>query len=111
MSTVSISIGDMRQTGTLRKNTPTPNASGGQTDNFSDVLTCRGRLTKQKGNKALEQGDIVFNKGYEWICRFQSAIVIDKGSIWVIGGNTYRINDFEKVDELNHFYRFILSIS
>lgn len=105
-----ISIGDMRQKGTLRKNIPLLNGSGGSSDNYVDILTCRGRLRKQKGNKALEQGDFVINKGYEWICRFQTGIVIDTDTAWEIGGQFYRINDFEKIDELNHFYRFIISV-
>ena len=105
-----ISIGDMRNTGTFRKNTPVPNTSGGTDDNYSDLLTCRGRLRQQSGNKAYEQGDIVQNKRYEWICRFQTALVIDTDLILVIKGQIYRILDFEKIDELNHFYRFIISV-
>lgn len=107
---LSISIGDMRQKGTLRKNMPVENTSGGMNDNYTDVLTCRGRLRKMKGNKALEQGDFVANKGYEWVCRYQNAIQIDTDSIWVIAGQSYRINDWEKVDEIPHFYRFIISL-
>lgn len=105
---LSITIGDMRQSGTLRQNTPVDDQSGGQADNYADVLTCRGRLRKLKGNKSLEDADVVINKGYEWVCRFQAGIVVDKDSAWVIAGVFYRISDFEKVDEIPHFYRFIL---
>lgn len=106
----SISIGDMRQKGVLRQNTPISDQSGGSSDNYADVLTCRGRLRKLKGNKTLEQGDIVFNKGYEWVCRFQTGIVIDSDTAWLISGQYYKIADFEKVDEINHFYRFVIEL-
>lgn len=105
-----ISIGDMRQKGTLMQNNPVADGSGGFSDNFAGVLTCRGRLTKLKGGKALENGDFVINKGYEWICRFQLGIVVDTDTAWQINGQMYRINDFEKMDEINHFYRFVISL-
>lgn len=110
MAQVSISIGDMRQKGILRKNTPVSDQSGGQSDNYADVLTCRGRLRKLKGGKSLEQGDVVIGKSYEWVCRFQSGIVIDADTAWLISGQYYRISDYEKVDEINHFYRFIIDL-
>lgn len=106
----STSIGGMRQKGTLRKNIPVIDQSGGSSDNYTDILTCRGKLTKLKGGKSLEQGDVVIGKGYEWICRFQPAIVIDADTAWLISGQYYRISDYEKVDELNHFYRFIIDL-
>lgn len=106
---LQISIGDMKQTGTLRKNNPINNVSGGQNDNYSDVLTCRGRFRQRSASKSLEQGDIVQNKSFEWICRFQTGIVLDPDSTWVIGGVYYRISAWEKVDQMPHFYRFILN--
>ena len=106
---IQISIGEMRQSGTLRKNNPVNNASGGQNDNYTDVLTCRGRFRQRSANKSLEQGDIVQNKSFEWIIRYQSAVVLDVDSAWVIGGTYYRIASWEKVDQMPHFYRFILN--
>ena len=107
-SSTSIGIGDMRQKGTFRQNAPIDNGSGGQSDNYTDLLTCRGRLRKLKGNKGLEDSDVVQNKGYEWVCRFQLGIVINVDTALVINGTYYRISDYEKIDELNHFYRFII---
>lgn len=106
---LNVSIGEMKQTGILRKNNPINNASGGQDDNYTDVLTCRGRFRQRSANKSLEQGDIVQNKSFEWICRYQAAIILDVDSIWVIGGVSYRIAGWEKVDQVPHLYRFILS--
>lgn len=106
---LSISIGEMKQKGTFRNNNPIANTSGGRDDNYIDVLTCRGRFRQQNASKSLEQGEIVQNKGFEWVCRFQSAIAINTDSIWVIDGQMYRISSWEKVDQSPHFYRFILN--
>jgi hypothetical protein len=106
----SISIGEMRSSGTFRKNTPVANTSGGFSDNYTDVLSCRGRFRQHRGNKSIEQGDVVQNKGYEWVCRFQQGIVIDVDSVWVIKGQSYRVTNWEKVDEINHWYVFTLSV-
>lgn len=103
-----VTIGEMKQSGVLRQNTPVLDQSGGQTDNYADVLSCRGRFRHLKGSKSMEQGDIVQNKGYEWVCRFQTGIVLNADTAWVIAGIYYRISDFYKIDEANHFYRFIL---
>lgn len=100
----------MRQTGTFMKNEPINDESGGQSDNYVALLTCRGRLRKMKGGKALEQGAFVMNKGYEWICRYQAAIVIDTDTAIQINGQMYRITDWEMVDEIPHFYRLTLSL-
>jgi len=110
MARNDISIGQMRQTGTLRNNSPIPNNSGGYDDSYTDVVTCRGRLRQQSGSKRLENGEIVQNKGWEWICRFQSGIALDVDSIWVIGGQIYRITNWEKVDQQPHWYKFVLSV-
>ena len=107
---LEIATGEMRQTGTFRKNTPVPNGSGGFTDSYTDLLTCRGRLRKIKGNRALEQGATVINKNYEWICRYQSALVVNTGLELVINGQVYRINDWEMVDEIPHWVRFVISV-
>ena len=106
---LNVSIGEMKQVGTLRKNNPLNNTSGGQDDNYTDVLTCRGRFRQRSANKSLEQGDIVQNKTFEWICRFQTAIDLDVDTAWVIGGVYYRIYSWEKVDQVPRLYRFILS--
>lgn len=106
----TITTGDMRQSGTFQRNTPIPNTSGGTDDNYTDLLTCRGKLRQRSGSKSLEQGDFVQNKNYEWICRYQTALVIDTDTILVIRGVKYKILNFEKMDELNHFYKFTISV-
>ena len=107
---INISIGEMRQTGTLRNNTPVANTSGGVSDSYTDVLTCRGKLRQQSGKKSIEQGQVVQNKAFYWTCRFQQGIVINEDSIWVIGGQQYRITNWEKIDQINHWYEFTLNL-
>lgn len=99
-------IGLLRLTGTLRNNTPNANTSGGQDDNYSTVLTTRVYLEKDKGATSLITGQKVFNKDYTLICRYQSGIVLNPDSIWVINNETYTIRDFELIDEIKHLYIF-----
>lgn len=110
MKSLSIGIGEMRQKGTLKQNSPVANDSGGQDDNYTGILTCRGRLRQNSGSKRLENGEIVQNKGWQWICRFQQAITIDADTAWEIDGKFYRITNWEKIDQLNHWYEFTLSL-
>jgi hypothetical protein len=106
----NISIGEMRQSGTLRNNNPVANLSGGVDDNYGDVITCRGKLRQQSGKKSIEQGEVVQNKVFYWTCRFQQGIVLNEDSIWVIGGQQYRITNWEKIDQINHWYEFTLNL-
>ena len=112
MAGFQIDTGEMRQVGTFQKNTAVNNTSGGQDDSYSDVCTCRGRFRQMKASKSLEQGEIVQNKGFEWVCRYQVAIAntLDADSAWVIGGQFYRISSWEKVDQKPHWFRFILNV-
>ena len=109
MAVVNIAIGEMRSVVLFEQNTPVDNGSGGQEDNFIELLTTRGRLRKNKGYKDIEQGDVVFDKGYELICRWRSDLVINKDTRVTIRGEHYRITDHELVDEIKHWYKFLLS--
>lgn len=106
----TVNTGEMRSSGTFLKNIPISNDSGGQSDNFTTVLTCRGRLRQNSGKKSLEQGEIVQDKTFEWVCRFQAAIVIGADSAWNIGGQQYRISNWELVNQIPEWYRFTLTL-
>lgn len=110
MTKAPISIGMMRQTGSFMKNNPTADTTGGQFDSYTVVCTCRGRLEQMRANKSLEQGEIVQNKSFEWICRYQAAIVLDADSAWQIGAQFYRITSWELIDQIPHWYRFVLNL-
>ena len=75
-------IGKLRQTGQLQINTPTQQGAG-KRDNFTTLLTCRGSLTKMRGNRFLDARETVIGATWEWICREQAAInnVTNKKSI------------------------------
>lgn len=103
-------IGELRQSGQLQTNAPTQQGAGFK-DNFTTLLTCRGRLIKLRGGRILDNGEILINGGWEWICRFQTAIedITTKKSIrWIIDGRYFTVNNYELIDQKKRYYRFIL---
>lgn len=110
MAVKSPHIGELRQTGILEVNAPTQ-LGAGKKDNYTQLLTCRGRLTKLRGNRILDSGEVIISAGWEWVIRYQTAIVniADKKSIrWVIDGRFFTVSDYELIDQKKHYYRFIL---
>lgn len=99
----------MRQKGTLSKNTPVPNQSGGMTDVYTDVCTFRGQLLQKSSSRTNEQGELVNNRNFQFITRAQNALVIDPGSRLIIDGTSYSILSYELVDQIKQWYKFILS--
>lgn len=106
-----ISVGDMRTSAQFQSNAPVANASGGTADNYTTFYTCRGRLRQQSGSRKDEQTELVRNRNFEFVCRFCLAIKngVDTNTRVLIGSDTYVIVNFELVDQLNHWYQFILS--
>lgn len=102
-------IGQMRSVATFYSNTPVPNDSGGRDDNWTVVKSVRARLRKGSGAKKDEQGQVLFNKDYQMICRFNPALAIDPKWKVVIDSEDYRIKDFELVDEIKHWFVFSLA--
>lgn len=103
-------IGKLRQSGQLQTNAPIAQGAGFK-DNFTTLLTCRGELTKLRGNRALDNSEVVINNAWQWICRFQTAIegVTTKKSIrWIIDGRRFTVNDYELIDHKKRYYRFVL---
>lgn len=110
MGVTSPHIGELRQSGQLQTNSPTQQGAG-KKDAFTTLLTCRGRLTKLRGNRDLNSGEVNINAAWEWICRFQTAIdsVTNKKSIrWIIDGRYFTVNNYELIDQKKRFYRFVL---
>lgn len=110
MAGFTVNTGEMRSRGNFLKNTPVANNSGGFDDDFAIVLTCRGRLRQNHGKKSMEQGEIVQDKTFEWVCRYQAAIAIDADSAWMIDGQQYRISNWELVNQIPEWYRFTLNL-
>lgn len=121
MGIKGISIGQMRSVVVFRSNTPTVNATasrdavttGGQNDVYADFLTTRGRLRKDSGNRHLEQGMIDSEDHYNLICRFQPGLEMFlkvNGKV-VVDGRNYTIDNWERVDQISHIYKFKLNIT
>lgn len=101
----------MRTVATFQFNTPTPNSSGGYYDDYNNLYSCRGKFEQLHGKRSDEQMELVRNRNYSFDCRFTTSLVIDTDTRVVIKGASYVITNYELVDEINHFYRFILSIN
>lgn len=116
----SLTIGQMRQVVYFLVNTPTTSATTsrevvvtGKNDNYLVLLTTRGRLRKNRGSRDLSFGLVEQSETYELICRFQSTLEsnlrVDMKII--IDQKTYTPASWEKMDELNHLYKFTLNTS
>lgn len=110
----TISTGEMRQKVTFLQNTPVSNGSGGFTDSFAEFYTCRGRLRRDSGRRALEVGELLNSTQFELVVRYNSRL-------WTALSPTMRVNDgvdnytisgpAEKVDGLPHWIVLTLAKS
>lgn len=117
---INLTIGQMRQVVYFLVNTPTQSATAtreavgtGKNDVYAVLLTTRGRLRKNNGNRQMLFGMVESSETYDLICRFQSALA---GSLRVdmkiiIDQKTYTPAAWEKIDEINHLYKFTLNTS
>lgn len=107
-----VSIGQMRQVGIFQTNSPGA-VDNGFIDSYTTLLTTRGQLKKvgneRSGNRVNAGGTLGFQNTYDWICRFQSGLTIDKKCRWVIDGKNYTIEGYEQIDMKNFYYRFRIS--
>lgn len=104
----------------FKLNTPTTAATsnreaittGGQNDVYATLLTTRGRLRKNSGNRGLDFGLIASEDSYELICRFQSGIAAELrvNQKVMVDKDTYTIQSWEVLDQISHWYRFKLNI-
>lgn len=103
-------LGKLRQSGQLQINTPIQQGAGFK-DNYTTLLTCRGDLTKARGDRGLNSGEVDISSTWFWDCRYQSAIanVTNKKSIrWIIDGRKFTVNNYELIDQKKRYYRFTL---
>ena len=96
----------MRFSGTLQQNQPINDADGGQIDNYVNVLTTRCSLDQRSGKSQNGFGKLEYIKYYVLTCRFQSAIVIDSDSQWVINNEVYTVDDWQRQDMIPFLYIF-----
>jgi hypothetical protein len=88
------------------QNVPINDADGGQIDNYVPVLTTRCSLEAQSGKSSVAFGKMEYLKYYILKCRFQTAIVIDSDSLWVINNETYVVEDWAREDMIPFLYTF-----
>lgn len=107
---LSISVGQMRTVALFRKSTPIQNETGGYEDNFADLLTTRCRFTQKKAKRSDEDMQLVMNRDFELVCRFQTALIIDNDTIVIVNGDTYTITEI-RLDKENNKQYYILTVS
>lgn len=116
MAVKPLKIGIMRSVVVFLTNTPTTAATatlnavttGGQNDVYSTLLSTRGRLKKLNGGRMLEMGMIQSEDAYELTCRFQTALetALKVNGKVTVDGAAFTINTWEKMDQINHIYKF-----
>jgi hypothetical protein len=55
--------------------------------------------------------EVEINSAWSWVCRYQTAIanVTNKKSIrWIIDGRTFKVDNYEPIDQKKRYYRFAL---
>lgn len=103
-------IGDFRDSVGFNNNNPIPKGAG-QQDVYSTFYTCRGKLTKDSGNRGIQFGEISGADTYTLIIRFRQTLfeVLKVNMKVTINEEFFTIASFEKVDNLNHLIKFKLN--
>lgn len=102
-----MAVGKMTESVVFLANTPTAKGAG-YVDQYATLLTTRGQLISNSGNRSLNFGAIADNQSYTLICRFQTALAagLRSDTKVVISGVTYTINSFKLKDQKKHLYEF-----
>lgn len=111
MDLASFNYTDMKYLATLQNQVPVNDTAGGQTDHYVSILTTRMYLEKAGSSRDTDTGRLTLNKDYIGICNWQSAIVINTDSQFVIRGIVYQVLDYEEVGQIPQYYIFKLSKS
>ena len=99
-------IGKMRETVVFLQNTPTAKGAGFE-DNYTTLLTTRGSLEDNGGDRSLSFGDVKDNSRMILTVRYQAALAagLRSDTKVVINGDTYTITEINLIRQLKHFYR------
>ncbi len=100
-------IGQMRKSVQFCLNIPSSQGAG-YTDNYGVLLTTRGKLEQSSGNRSLSFGEIEGRSSHTLIVRYQQAIEVNVSisAKWLIDGVFYTIESWEKIEEINFYYKF-----
>lgn len=104
----------MRQKVTFLQNNPMENGDGGFTDNFTEFYTCRARLRRDSGRRALEVGELLNSTQYELVVRYNSRLFLALSPTMRVndGTDNYTISGpAEKVDGFPHWIVLTLAKS
>lgn len=103
-------VGQLKEIVRFDFNYPADLGAGFQ-DNYFELLTTRGYLKKLKGQRSNESGEIVNKGSYELWVRYQAYLEnhLNAGLKIIIHGREYTIETYEKVEEKNFYYKFIIN--
>lgn len=103
-------IGLLKEIVTFKFNYPAT-LGAGFSDNYFDLLTTRGYLKKRTGQRSFESGEVL-NKGtYELWIRYAAYLesYLRSDIKIVINSREYTIETYEKIDEQNFYFKFIIN--
>lgn len=103
-------IGPLHKIVVFKQNTP-GDLGAGAADSYATLLTTRGALRKQSGNRVLSFGEIAENNRYELFVRVQSALetVLKVNMRIEIGTRVFIVDSFEKVEEKRWYYKITMN--
>lgn len=101
----------MRSHAFLIENKYVPNAAGYMDDwrNSEHKVMCK--LVSRSYSKVLEMGQVVYVTSYKMFCYASPLLMraIGKGTKWIIDGDVYTINGYDKLDNNNFYLVFHLN--
>jgi len=92
----------------FERNDPQPTETGGEVDQYSELLTTRGYLRTRSGNRSLADGELLLYSSHELTCRFQQALEneLSKDVRILINNAFYTISAWALTDEKRFYYTF-----
>jgi len=95
----------------MLKNVPTDSGAGA-VDHYGVIVTTRGSLQKQSGNRALSFAEIINSEGYEIWLRQEADITnnLRVDNKFLIDGLVYSMDSWELVNEVKFYYRIKVNI-
>jgi len=102
---VKSSIGQLRQVVKFERNEPVQ-LGAGRRDNYVEMVTCRGKLTKKRSSRDQDLADALLRGGWTCEVRFQAGIenYIGKSIRLVIDNMFFTPTGYELIDQKRHRY-------
>lgn len=102
-----MAIGKMREVVDFQVNQPFAVGAGWE-DNYVNLLTTRGELRNDSGNRSLSFGEIVDTDSLTLIVRFQNNLAnnLRTDTKIIIDSITYTFSSYKLIDQRKHLYEF-----